>query len=56
MAIVSFQVLNLVFSAGRLQMRLFWVFAPAIITGLSMGVASKFHAQWYEEQVKLRGY
>ncbi len=55
MAILSFQEINLSPSGG-LQMRLFWVFAPAIITGLSMGIASKFHAQWYEEQVRLRGY
>ena len=58
MAILSFRVIELnIFSiSNNLQMRLFWVFAPALITGLSMGVASKFHAQWYEEQVKLRGY
>lgn len=55
-AIVSFQAINLAISAKGLQMQLFWVFAPAIITGLSMGLASKFHAQWYEEQVRLRGY
>ncbi|MDJ0649321.1 MAG: serine/threonine-protein kinase [Xenococcaceae cyanobacterium MO_188.B19] len=55
-AILGFQTISLGLSSGGLQMRLFWVFAPAIITGLSMGVASKFHAQWYEEQVRLRGY
>ncbi|MDJ0733875.1 MAG: serine/threonine-protein kinase [Nostocaceae cyanobacterium] len=37
------------------HMRILLIFAPSIITGLSMGVASKSHAQWYEQQIRLRG-
>jgi hypothetical protein len=54
-AILCFQLINLS-STPNIQMRLFLVFAPAMITGLSMGIASKFHTQWYEEQVRMRGY
>ncbi|MEH2180118.1 serine/threonine protein kinase [Nostoc sp.] len=32
---------------------LFLVIAPSVITGLGMGVASKFIAQWYEKQYRL---
>ncbi|HLP92370.1 MAG TPA: serine/threonine-protein kinase [Nostocaceae cyanobacterium] len=35
---------------GKFIEVLFFVVAPAIITGLSMGVASKFIAKWYEER------
>ncbi|MBD2777114.1 serine/threonine protein kinase [Iningainema tapete] len=33
---------------------LFWVIAPSIITGLSMGEASKSIAKWYERRQRIR--
>jgi ABC-type spermidine/putrescine transport system permease subunit II len=33
---------------------LFWMIAPAIITGLSMGVVSKYFSRWYEQNSGVR--
>ncbi len=41
--------------SSPLQQRLFWIFFPSIISGLSMGVATKSFARWYERQSRLRG-
>ncbi len=56
-AAVSFASTNSILgsSSMSLHMRIFFVFAPSVITGLSMGLASKSHAQWYEQQMRLRG-
>ena len=41
------------FSDGSIVTSLFFVIAPSVITGLSMGAASKSIAQWYEKQYRL---
>ncbi|WP_375468306.1 serine/threonine protein kinase [uncultured Nostoc sp.] len=41
------------FSYESIVSSLFFVIAPSVITGLSMGAASKFIAQWYEKQYRL---
>ncbi|WP_442945132.1 serine/threonine protein kinase [Nostoc sp.] len=41
------------FSDGSIITSLFFMIAPSVITGLSMGAASKFIAQWYEKQYRL---
>jgi eukaryotic-like serine/threonine-protein kinase len=47
-AIVAFN--NLGFTGVRILERLFLQIAPSVITGLSMGAASKSIAAWYERQ------
>lgn len=49
-AVISFQSLRLAGTQASFADRLFWVIAPSVITGLSMGAASKSIAQWYEKQ------
>ncbi|MEH2464714.1 MAG: serine/threonine-protein kinase [Nostoc sp.] len=41
------------FLDGSIVTSLFFMIAPSVITGLSMGAASKSIAQWYEKQYRL---
>ncbi|MGD1912157.1 MAG: serine/threonine protein kinase [Rivularia sp. (in: cyanobacteria)] len=43
------------FGSEQLQAKLFYVFAPAVISGLSMGVATKSFVRWYENASRLKG-
>ncbi|QSJ19469.1 serine/threonine protein kinase [Nostoc sp. UHCC 0702] len=49
-AVISFKSLSFTNINSLFIENLFWVIAPSIITGLGMGTASKFIAQWYEKQ------
>jgi eukaryotic-like serine/threonine-protein kinase len=48
-AIVAFNIFLGISGVGILE-KLFWQIAPSVITGLSMGAASKSIAGWYERQ------
>ncbi|HLO87031.1 MAG TPA: serine/threonine-protein kinase [Nostocaceae cyanobacterium] len=38
----------------QISYSLFWIIAPAIITGLSMGIVSKYFCQWYERNSRVK--
>lgn len=54
-SVIGFNTFSLGSTSEQLQVKLFYIFVPSIISGLSMGVATKYFARWYESKSRLKG-
>ena len=53
--VIGFNAFSLGSTSEQLQVKLFYIFVPSVISGLTMGVATKSFARWYENQSSLKG-